>query len=78
MVPLAMVGGCFFPMESMPESFARLARVTPNGWMLIRLRAILTGPVPAADLARDFGVLLAAGAFLFALVRWRLERRLVH
>jgi ABC-2 type transport system permease protein len=77
MVPLAMLGGCFFPLEAMPESFAKFARATPNGWMLVRLKSILAAPVPASDLARDFGWLLAAGAVLFVLVRWRMERRLV-
>jgi ABC-type multidrug transport system permease subunit len=77
MVPLAMLGGSFFPMESMPESFARFARMTPNGWMLAQLQAILKGPVTGAFVMRDFGVLLAAGALLFALVRWRMERRFV-
>ena len=75
MVPLAMLGGSFFPMEAMPESFANFARMTPNGWMLVQLRAILTGPVAAADLARNFAALAAAGALLFALARWRMERR---
>jgi hypothetical protein len=75
LVPLAMIGGSFFPMESMPENILTIARHTPNGWMLIRLRSILAGPVPAALLARDFGILLAAGAILFALTRWRLEGR---
>jgi ABC-2 type transport system permease protein len=77
MVPLAMLGGCFFPLESMPENFARLARMTPNGWMLVRLKAMLTAPVPPGELARDFAVLLASGALLFALARWRMERRFV-
>ena len=77
LVPLAMLGGSFFPLESMPESFAKIARATPNGWMLVRLKFILAGPVPASDLARDFGLLLAAGGVAFALVRWRMERRFV-
>src|SRR5205814_766526 len=51
LVPLAMLGGCFFPMESMPADFAYLARLTPNGWMLVRLKTILAGHVPGADLA---------------------------
>jgi ABC-2 type transport system permease protein len=77
LVPLAMIGGCFFPLESMPENFARVAGMTPNGWMLVRLKAMLAGPVPAAALARDFAILLAAAAILFLLVRRAVERRLV-
>jgi ABC-type multidrug transport system permease subunit len=77
LVPLAMLGGSFFPLESMPENFARIVGFTPNGWMLVRLKAILAGPVPHADLARDFAVLAAAVAILFLLTRRALERRLV-
>jgi ABC-2 type transport system permease protein len=77
MVPLAMIGGCYFPIESMPADFARVAGLTPNGWMLLRLKSILAGPVPRAELARDFALLLAASAILFLLVRRAMERRLV-
>jgi hypothetical protein len=77
LVPLAMIGGCFFPLESMPANFARFAGYTPNGWMLVRLKAMLAGPVSHADLARDFAVLLAAAAILFLLARRAMERRLV-
>ena len=77
MVPLAMIGGCFFPLESMPANMARIAGFTPNGWMLVRLKSILAGQVPHADLMRDFGMLLTASAILFLLDRWAMERRLV-
>jgi len=51
----------------MPENFERFAHYTPNGWMLVTLRSILTAPVPAPELARSFALLLVAGALLFAL-----------
>ncbi len=74
-VPLAMLGGSFFPLEAMPENFERFARYTPNGWMLVTLRSILSAPVARPELARDFAVLLAAGALLFGLAVWSLNRR---
>jgi len=77
LVPLAMLGGCFFPMESMPADLARFAALTPNGWMLLRLKSILAGPVRDPALARDFAMLLAAGVVLFLLARRAMERRLV-
>jgi len=77
LVPLAMLGGSFFPVESMPADFARVLGLTPNGWMLLRLKAMLAGPVAHSDLARDFGVLIAAVAILFLLVQRAMERRLV-
>jgi ABC-type uncharacterized transport system permease subunit len=72
-----MIGGCFFPLESMPANFARVAGFTPNGWMLVRLKAMLAGPVPHASLAHDFAVLLGAAGILFLLVRRAMEHRLV-
>lgn len=75
MVPLAMLGGSFFPIEAMPESFANFARLTPNGWMLVQLRTILSGPVATVDLVWNFAALAAAAALLFALARWRMEHR---
>jgi ABC-2 type transport system permease protein len=77
LVPLAMIGGCFFPLESMPANFARCAGYTPNGWMLVRLKSMLAAPVAHNDLARDFAVLLASAAVLFLLARRAMERRLV-
>lgn len=78
MVPLAMLGGSFFPLEAMPESFARFAGHTPNGWMLVTLRSILSAPAPAPQLARDFAILLSAGALLFLLAAHLLERRFLR
>jgi ABC-2 type transport system permease protein len=75
MVPLALLGGCFFPLEFMPENFARRAAYTPNGWMLVTLRSILSAPMAAPVLARDFALLLGAGALLFALAARLLDRR---
>ena len=60
----------------MPENVAKIAAMTPNGWMLLRLRAILRGPVAPVDLARDFAVLSLAGGLLFLLARRRMEGRL--
>ena len=75
MLPLAMLGGSFFPLEAMPESFERFAGCTPNGWMLVTLRSILSSPVARPELTRDFTVLLAAGALLFGLAVRSLNRR---
>lgn len=75
MVPLAMLGGSFFPVETMPESFAKLAGKTPNGWMMFQLQAILGHHVAGSDVVRNFAVLAAAGVLLFVLVKRSLVRR---
>ena len=47
--PLIMIGGSFFPFESMPEWMAAAGRWTPNGLALIRLKEILAGEPPLGD-----------------------------
>ena len=72
--PLLMVGGSFFPFETMPVWLARIGRATPNGWALSQLKAILGGPVePGALLAPLLG-LAAVGIACFLLGARRLAR----
>ncbi len=72
--PLGMLGGGFFPFEFMPEWMARIGRLTPNGYALVQLKALMEGPVAPARLAAGFGALAVAGAALFPLALWRLRR----
>jgi hypothetical protein len=72
--PLGMLGGGFFPFEFMPEWMARIGRLTPNGYALVQLRALLEGPAPLARVATGFVALAAVGAALFPLALWRLRR----
>ncbi len=71
--PLAMLGGSFFPFESMPQWMASIGRLTPNGWALVQFRAILAGTATAASLANVFAAPLVVStvAFLLALRRLR-------
>lgn len=74
---LGMLGGCFFPFEIMPEFLARIGRLTPNGWALLRFREILSGEASAGGLVLAFGCLAVGAAVLFSLAAWRLRRRFV-
>jgi ABC-type multidrug transport system permease subunit len=60
-LPLAMLGGSFFPFEVMPAWMVAIGRMTPNGWALLRLREIMGGEV-------DGGVLLISFAAGLAIV----------
>src|ERR1051326_5994618 len=66
MLPLTMLGGSFFPLETMPQGFARIGRLTPNGWSVVQLQGILSGVVsPVAFI----GVLVFVATAWFVLVR---------
>jgi ABC-type multidrug transport system permease subunit len=72
--PLAMVGGCFFPFEVMPEWLSRIGRFTPNGMAVAQFKHVLTGSADPARLAAVLAVLAAAGLLAFALTLRRLRR----
>lgn len=72
--PLLMVGGSFFPFESMPEGLARIGRATPNGWALTQLKAILAGTAGPAELLLPLAGLGAVGIACFLLAARRLAR----
>jgi ABC-type Na+ efflux pump permease subunit len=70
-LPLAMLGGSFFPFETMPGWMAALGTATPNGWALLRLRRIMDG-------APEPGLLAAsalAGTVLLLACGWLVTRR---
>ena len=68
--PLMMVGGSFFPFESMPEWLAAIGRFTPNGAMLQQLKRYLLGLEGAAALG-TIGTLFVAVLGLHTLVAMR-------
>lgn len=64
--PLMMLGGSFFPFEVMPAAMAAIGKLTPNGWALQQLKAVILDEVEPPKLAAAFAGLLAAGAVLMA------------
>jgi ABC-2 type transport system permease protein len=76
-LPLSMVGGCFFPFEMMPAWMAKVGRLTPNGWALLRFTALLDGGAGAAETALGFAILIAVAALAFWLAARTLRRTLV-
>jgi len=70
MLPLTMLGGSFFPFDLMPKTFARIGKLTPNGWSLLQLQRILNGsPAPAAFV---WAAVFIVGVWL--LTAWRIRR----
>lgn len=74
---LMMLGGSFFPFELMPGFLARIGRMTPNGWALLRLRDLLAGQASAASVFLDFAATIAVIGLLFVFVARRLRRSFV-
>jgi ABC-type multidrug transport system permease subunit len=71
--PLIMIGGSFFPFETMPAWMAGIGRWTPNGLAVMKVKEILFGAPDAAGLllaAAGIGV-PAAAAFYMSVRRIR-------
>ena len=68
-LPLTMLGGGFVPFDWMPQGLARLGRLTPNGWSVVQLQAILSGSAePFA-----FGAIV-----LFLTAAWMVNARTIR
>jgi ABC-type multidrug transport system permease subunit len=72
--PLAMLGGCFFPFESMPEWMVRIGTKTPNGWAVVQFNAIVDGSVHAQALLTAAALLTLVSVLAFLLVLRKLRR----
>jgi ABC-type Na+ efflux pump permease subunit len=66
-MPLLMIGGSFFPFEMMPDGLANIGRMTPNGWALMQLKAVLSGGFDVQSLAIATGGVVLFGLVLFSL-----------
>ncbi len=73
--PLMMLGGSFFPFEAMPPWMVLIGSLTPNGWALQGLKAILEGSFAPAALAGGLLAMLAVTAGLTLLNTRRLRAR---
>jgi ABC-type multidrug transport system permease subunit len=73
--PLGMLGGSFVPFEMMPDWLAAIGRLTPNGWAVVQLQAILTNSIEPGRLAAAFAFLALFSALTFLLALRRLRRR---
>jgi ABC-type multidrug transport system permease subunit len=73
LLPLMMLGGSFFPFESMPAWMAAVGQWTPNGLAVVRLKELLYGEPSAAALATAALGIGVPAAVAFALTARRLR-----
>jgi ABC-type multidrug transport system permease subunit len=74
MFPLLMVGGSFFPTETMPKFISSIARYTPNGRVIEPLKGYLIGDYGSSGMFSElWGILLVT--FLLVLLTGRLSAR---
>ncbi len=78
MMPLIFLGGVFYPISSLPDTFAKISSINPIVYMIDLLRYGFTG-VNDFSIALSFGVIsiatIAAGSLCYLMLRtgWRLK-----
>ena len=75
MFPLLMIGGSFFPFETMPDWMAAVGKWTPNGLAVARLKEILVGEITARSLVMAIVCVGAPAALAFLVAVHRLRGR---
>lgn len=73
MFPLLMIGGSFFPSETMPAWMAAIGSWTPNGLTVEQLKALMVRDYQWDELGRAAAALAISASVLVSLVWWRLR-----
>lgn len=73
-MPLILLGGSLFPLESMPPALRAVGEATPNGMVLAVAKSILLGTAETGKVLGSLGLCLGLG-MLFALLAARQARR---
>jgi ABC-2 type transport system permease protein len=72
---MAMIGGCYWPLEITPPFMQKLAMLTPSGWAMLGLKISVARGMGVAAVLLPCAVLLSMAAvyFVIGLTRLRLE-----
>lgn len=76
-MPLVLLGGSFFPVESYPPTLRAIAVHTPNGWMREQIKELVLGRFDATQYFVNVGICLLAGAVCVVLAGRLARRRFV-
>ncbi len=78
-MPSALVGGGFFPIESMPQALRGIVVYTPVGWAVERVKdAIMERPPGAWEAGPVLAVCVAGTALFLAMAHLQAKRRLAR
>lgn len=70
--PLLMMGGSFFPLDTLPDWLAAIGRLSPNGFIVDKLTVEITSASTWTISMNDWLILVGLTALGLALCTWRL------
>lgn len=65
LVPVMMLSGMLYPIESMPKAFQVIAQIVPAKWFIEAVRKIMIEGVPVRFVAKEIIILAAMTAVIF-------------
>ena len=68
---MALLGGCWWPMELFPTGMQQIVKVLPTTWAMSALTDITMRGQGLVDILPETGVLLAFAAVFFLIGLWR-------
>ncbi len=71
--PLLMMGGSFFPLDTLPDWIAAIGRMSPNGFVVDRLTRELTSSTAWSFTAKSWSIALVMTISGLAICTWRLQ-----
>ena len=61
-IPLSALGGCWWPMEIVPEYVRNLAHITPTAWAMDSMHGLITFGATFKDVLKPIGILAIYGS----------------
>ncbi len=68
---MALLGGCWWPMELFPAGLQQVVKVLPTTWAMNAMTDITMRGQGLVDILPEAGVLLAFAAVFFVVGLWR-------
>jgi ABC-2 type transport system permease protein len=76
MIPVIMLSGMIFPVESMPWPLQYISHIVPAKWYIAAVKKLMIEGLPVRFVAKELGILLAMALFLVSVSLKNFKNRL--
>ncbi len=76
MIPVIMLSGMIFPVESMPRILQVISHIVPAKWYITAVKKLMIEGLPVVFVVKEFGILLFMSVFLIGVSLKKFNNRL--
>jgi ABC-2 type transport system permease protein len=76
MIPVIMLSGMIFPVESMPLPLQYISHIVPAKWYIAAIKKLMIEGLPVRFVVREFGILCVMALFLIGVSLKKFKNRL--